>query len=141
MAKPCRGAPASSAAQGRGLSLFRSVAEVAGAIGRDSTITLALVFTRVAHNGSEGVFQATVQRELDISPAVLTRCVQTLSGLGLISRSIDSTDGRHHVLRITDKGQAALGLRGTTVAPLGAACTVGKNRNFFAHNVKLALSD
>jgi DNA-binding MarR family transcriptional regulator len=88
------------------MSLFRSVAEIAEAIGRDSTITLALVFTRVANNGSEGTLQATVQRELDLSPAVLSRCAQTLSGLGLISRSIDSADGRHHVLRLTEKGHA-----------------------------------
>jgi DNA-binding MarR family transcriptional regulator len=90
------------------MSLFRSVTGLAGAIGRDATITVALVFTRVSTAGTSGVLQATVQRELDIPPAVLTRRVQTLSSLGLISRGIDSTDGRHHVLRITDKGQAAL---------------------------------
>jgi DNA-binding MarR family transcriptional regulator len=97
-----------SAAPRRGLNLFRSVAEIAEAIGRDSTMTMALVFTRIANNGSEGMLQATVQRELGISPAVLTRAVQTLSGLGLISRSIDSADGRHHVLRLTEKGHAVL---------------------------------
>jgi DNA-binding MarR family transcriptional regulator len=91
------------------VNLFRSVAEIAGAIGRDSTMTTALVFTHVANAGSEGVLQATVQRELGIPPAVLTRTVQTLSKLRLISRSIDNADGRHHVLRITDKGRAALG--------------------------------
>jgi DNA-binding MarR family transcriptional regulator len=88
--------------------LFRSVAEIAEAIGRDSTMTMALVFTRVVNAGSEGMLQATVQRELGIPPAVLTRVVQTLAGRGLISRSIDSTDGRHHILRITEKGQAVL---------------------------------
>jgi len=108
------------------MNLFRSVAEIAEAIGRDSTMTLALVFTRVANAGTEGALQATVQRELGIPAAVLTRAVQTLSGRGLISRTIDSTDGRHHVLRITDKGQAALG-------PRGAACAVRENRNLFAH--------
>lgn len=90
------------------MNLFRSVAEIAEAIGRDSTMTMALVFTRVANAGSGGMLQATVQRELRIPPAVLTRTVQTLSGLGLISRSIDNADGRHHVLRITDKGRASL---------------------------------
>jgi DNA-binding MarR family transcriptional regulator len=90
------------------MNLFRSVAEIAGAIGRDSTMTTALVFTRVANSGSSGMLQATVQRELGIPPAVLTRAVQTLSKLGLISRGIDSADGRHHVLRLTDKGRAAL---------------------------------
>jgi DNA-binding MarR family transcriptional regulator len=90
-------------------AIFKTVAEIAGAIGRDSTMTTALVFTRVANAGSEGTLQATVQRELGIPPAVLTRAVQTLSGRGLISRGIDSSDGRHHILRLTDNGRAALG--------------------------------
>jgi len=34
------------------MNLFRSVAEIAEAIGRDSTMTLALVFTRVANAGN-----------------------------------------------------------------------------------------
>jgi DNA-binding MarR family transcriptional regulator len=104
--------------------VFKLVAELTAAIGRDSPMTLALVFARVAVSGSEGVLQATVERELKLPPAVLTRSVQTLSGLhygknkpglDLISRSIDDADCRHRILRLTAKGQslqAAL-LRGT----------------------------
>ena len=87
---------------------FKTVTELAAMIGRSSTLTTALVFTRIAMDGSAGMLHATVQRELGIPPAVLTRCVQTLSSLGLISRGIDIADGRHHVLRITDKGRASL---------------------------------
>jgi DNA-binding MarR family transcriptional regulator len=112
------------------MNLFRSVAEIAEAIGRDSTMTLALVFTRVANAGSEGLLQATVQRELDISPAVLTRAVQALVSLGLISRSIDNADGRHHILRITGKGSAVL----RAEPPSPVCCYVRETRNSFAHS-------
>lgn len=95
--------------------IYRLVTELTAAIGRDSPLTLALVFSRVAVAGSEGILQATVQRELNLSPAVLTRSVQTLSGLhygknkpglDLIARTIDTADCRHHVLRLTEKGRA-----------------------------------
>jgi DNA-binding MarR family transcriptional regulator len=97
------------------VSIFNLVAALAAGIGRDYPITLALVFTRVAAAGDSGVLQATVARELDLSPAVLTRSVQTLShlhfskqrnGLGLIERTIDGPDGRHKTLRLTEKGEA-----------------------------------
>lgn len=96
-------------------SIFKLVAEITEAIGRDSPLTLALVFTRVAMAGPEGVLQATVERELKLPSAVLTRSVQTLSGLhygknkpglGLIARTIDNADCRHRILRVTEKGQS-----------------------------------
>lgn len=96
---------------------FKLMTELTAVIGRDSPLTLALVFTRVAIAGPEGVLQATVERELKLPSAVLTRSVQTLSGLhygknkpglDLITRTIDDADGRHRILRLTAKGTAAL---------------------------------
>jgi DNA-binding MarR family transcriptional regulator len=93
------------------------MAELTTVIGRDSPLTLALVFTRVAIAGPEGVLQATVERELKLPSAVLTRSVQTLSGLhygkskpglDLITRTIDSADCRHRILRLTEKGRAII---------------------------------
>jgi DNA-binding MarR family transcriptional regulator len=95
--------------------IFKTVAALAAAIGRDYPITIALVFARVAATGDSGVLQVTAQRELNLSAAVLTRTVQTLSalhygkqrdGLGLIERTIDGLDGRHRTLRLTEKGKA-----------------------------------
>jgi DNA-binding MarR family transcriptional regulator len=96
---------------------FKLVQDLTAAIGRDSPLTLALVFARIAIAGPEGVLQATVERELKLPSAVLTRSVQTLSGLhygknkpglGLITRTIDSADGRHRILWLTEKGRAVL---------------------------------
>jgi DNA-binding MarR family transcriptional regulator len=101
----------------RSMTIFKAIAALAAAIGRDYPITLALVFSRVAAAGDSGVLQATVQRELDLAPAVLTRSVQTLShlhfakakpGLGLIERTIDRSDQRHKTLRLTDKGKSLI---------------------------------
>jgi DNA-binding MarR family transcriptional regulator len=95
--------------------IFKLVQDLTAAIGRDSPLTLALVFARVAIAGPEGVLQATVERELKLPSAVLTRAVQTLSGLhygknkpglDLITRTIDNADGRHRVLRLTERGCA-----------------------------------
>lgn len=98
-------------------SVFKMMANLAAVIGRDSSLTIALVLVRVAAAGDSGVLQATLQRELDISGAALSRSVQTLSdlrygkskpGLGLIARTLDDVDGRHHVLKLTKQGLAAL---------------------------------
>lgn len=95
--------------------IFKLVAELTAAIGRDSPLTLALVFARVAIAGTEGVLQATVERELKLPSAVLTRSVQTLSGLhyqknkpglDLITRTIDNADCRHRILRLTERGRS-----------------------------------
>jgi DNA-binding MarR family transcriptional regulator len=97
------------------LAMYRFMKALSQGIDRDFPITLALVFSRVVAAGDSGVLQATVQRELDLPSAVLTRSVQTLSslhygkareGLGLIARSIDGPDGRHRTLRLTEKGEA-----------------------------------
>jgi hypothetical protein len=118
--------------------IFKMVTGLAAIMGRESSLRIVLVFARIAVAGSEGVLQATVQRELGmalpgggaIPPAVLTRAVQSLSSLGLISRSIDKTDGRHHVLRITDKGSAVL----SAEPPAQVSCSVSNTRNSFAHS-------
>jgi DNA-binding MarR family transcriptional regulator len=95
------------------MKLFNVVRELSGVIDREFPITVALVFLRVAEAGPEGVLQATVMRELRLPESVLTRIVQSLSdgkqlkpGLGLITRAIDSADGRHRILRVTTKGEA-----------------------------------
>ena len=96
-------------------SAYRLMSALASSIDRDSPITIALVFSRVAAAGPSGVFQATVQRELGLTAASMTRALQTLSdghhskakpGLGLISRQMDfAGDGRQHILQLTDKGR------------------------------------
>jgi DNA-binding MarR family transcriptional regulator len=107
-------------------TLLRVITVIAEAVGRDSSLTLALVFARVAAAGPSGVLQVTVQRELGLTDSVLTRSVQTLSnlhygkqraGLDLIYREIDSADCRHRILRATPKGvelvtRATTGSRG-----------------------------
>lgn len=110
--------------------MFRFMKAITEGIDRDFPITLALIFSRVAAAGDAGVLQATVQRELDLPPAVLTRSVQTLSashfakqreGLGLIARTIDSADGRHRTLRLTAKGDALAASASKLVASSVAA--------------------
>jgi DNA-binding MarR family transcriptional regulator len=95
-------------------AMLRFMQALTAGIGRDLPLTIALVFSRIAAAGDSGVLQATVQRELDLSPAGLTRSVQTLSslhygkardGLGLIARTIDGPDRRHKTLRLTAKGE------------------------------------
>jgi len=82
---------------------------------RDSPITVALVYARVAVAGPQGVLQATLARELKLPESVVTRAVQALSrgnpanqrpGLELIAQTFDSADSRHRVLRLTEKGIA-----------------------------------
>jgi DNA-binding MarR family transcriptional regulator len=96
-------------------SIFRLMKELSACIGQDLPMTIALVFSRIAAAGTEGVLQATVQRELALSGAAMSRSVQTLSvlhwektlpGLDLIARSFDSRDCRQRVLRLTAKGEA-----------------------------------
>jgi DNA-binding MarR family transcriptional regulator len=97
------------------ISAYRLISALADSIDRDSPITIALVFSRVAAAGPSGIFQATVQKELRLTAASMTRAVQTLSdlhytkakpGLGLISREMDfARDGRTHVLQLTAKGR------------------------------------
>jgi DNA-binding MarR family transcriptional regulator len=96
-------------------SAYRLISALADSIDRDSPLTIALVFSRIAAAGPSGVFQATVQRELGLTAASMTRSLQTLSdghhtkakpGLGLISRQMDfARDGRQHILQLTDKGR------------------------------------
>jgi DNA-binding MarR family transcriptional regulator len=95
--------------------LLRIMQAITASIDRDLPLTIALVFSRVAAAGDAGVLQATLGRELDLSPAALTRSVQTLSalhygkardGLGLIARTIDGAAGRHRTLQLTEKGHA-----------------------------------
>ena len=85
--------------------LFRTVSALAAGLNRESSITVALVFGRVASAGETGLLQATVQREFNLAPAVVTKTVQTLVTLELISRSIDDADSRHRILRLTEKGR------------------------------------
>lgn len=87
-------------------TFFKTVATLADGIGRGSALTVAVVFARVGSAGSSGLLQSSIQRELKLAPAVMTKTVQTLSALDLINRSIDNTDSRHRVLRLTEKGQA-----------------------------------
>jgi len=93
-------------------SVFEVISALSTGINRDSPITLALVFSRIASAGPAGVFQNQVQRELELTAATMTRALQTLSegkwkpGLGLISREMDfARDGRQHVLKLTPKGR------------------------------------
>ena len=94
-------------------SAYRLMSALAGYIDRDSPLTIALVFSRVAAAGPSGIFQAAVQRELGLTSACMSRAVQSLSdvthgkcGLDLIYRSMDfARDGRSHILQLTAKGR------------------------------------
>jgi DNA-binding MarR family transcriptional regulator len=87
-------------------TVYKTVATLAARIGRNSPFTVALVFARVASAGGAGLLQATVQREFNLAPAVVTKIVQTLVALDLISRWIETGDSRYRVLRLTEKGRA-----------------------------------
>jgi DNA-binding MarR family transcriptional regulator len=94
---------------------YNLISTLADSIDRDSPLTIALVFSRVAASGPAGIFQATVQRELGLTAASMTRALQTLSdghhtkakpGLELITRQMDfARDGRQHILKLTAKGR------------------------------------
>lgn len=92
---------------------YKLVSALASEIDRDSPLTLSLVFTRIAAAGPAGIFQNTVQRELGLTSACMSRAVQSLSdvtkgkqGLDLIYRSMDfARDGRQHILQLTTKGR------------------------------------
>jgi DNA-binding MarR family transcriptional regulator len=94
---------------------YKLISVLADEIDRDSPITIALVFSRIAAAGPAGIFQNQVQRELGLTATSMTRALQTLSdghhtkakpGLGLISRQMDfARDGRHHILQLTPKGK------------------------------------
>ncbi len=91
------------------MNLFETIRALAAEIGSDVTLTVPLVFARIAQAGPDGMLQASIQRELNLPPAVLTRAVQTLVTLDLVAQTIDAADGRHRVLRITDKGAKLAG--------------------------------
>jgi DNA-binding MarR family transcriptional regulator len=86
--------------------LFNALSTLAKALNQNSPITTALVLAKIAQAGTAGVFRSTVQRELDIPPAVLTRTIQALVDKGLVSRSIDNADLRHRILTLTEGGQS-----------------------------------
>jgi DNA-binding MarR family transcriptional regulator len=92
--------------------VFETISALTNTISRESPLTIALVFSRIAAAGPAGIFQNQVQRELDLTPATMTRALQALSegktkpGLGLISREMDfARDGRQHLLKLTPKGR------------------------------------
>lgn len=93
------------------LSLLKSLADE---MDRDTTLTLPLVFLRIAQAGSEGVDQGQVMRDLKIDASSMTRTVQSLGevhylkkrpGLGLVERAFDAADNRLRTLRLTPKGE------------------------------------
>lgn len=94
-------------------SLFKIMDRLTGVIHRDRPLTLALVFSRVAASGPSGVLMTSVQRDLRLTPAQMTRTVQTLStlhyrkktpGLDLLEVSNDTGNARYRLLRLTNKG-------------------------------------
>jgi hypothetical protein len=96
-------------------ALLKTMNALTGSIHRDYPLTLALVFSRVAASGPQGVLMPTLQRDLKLSSAQLTRSVQTLStlhygkkipGLDLIDVSSDVGNAQYRVLRLTAKGAA-----------------------------------
>lgn len=83
---------------------FRVVAGLAAAVGRDAPVTVALVFARIGAAGPSGVLQATLARELRVSDAALSRALRALEVRGVVSTMPDPADGRHRIVRVTDKG-------------------------------------
>jgi DNA-binding MarR family transcriptional regulator len=94
-------------------ALLKTMTTLSGAIHRDYPLTLALIFSRVAASGPAGVLMSSVQRDLMLTSAQLTRSVQTLAtlhyrkqrpGLDLLEVSNDATSAQYRLLRLTPKG-------------------------------------
>lgn len=84
---------------------------------RDAPITQLLAFLMVATAGPAGISQTTVQKQLKLSTAAISRTVQALSdvhyykdraGFGLVERIIDPTDNRFRTLKLTPNGEKLL---------------------------------
>jgi DNA-binding IclR family transcriptional regulator len=59
--------------------LLKLTQVIADAFDRETPLTTVLAFLRIASAGDAGIDQGTLMRQLDISPAGISRTVQTLS--------------------------------------------------------------
>ncbi len=96
------------------LNLIRAFADE---MGNDVTVTLPMVFLRVAQAGAEGVDHGQLQADLKLGSSSASRAVQTLGdvhynkndpGYQLVERGFDAKDNRRRVLRLTAKGEKFL---------------------------------
>ena len=81
---------------------------------REMPMTQVTVFARIAAAGDAGIDQGTLQDDLQMSSASMSRTVQALSpihyfkdrpGLNVVERIFDPQDNRKRALRLNAKGQ------------------------------------
>ena len=92
----------------QGLACYDTISRISEAVGAAGMSHVAvLILSRVAASGEAGIFQQSVQRELELSPATMTRHLHRLVIARLVIQSSDfQRDGRPSLLKLTHAGRA-----------------------------------
>jgi len=97
--------------------LFELATEIAHTLDREIPLQHLRTFLRVAMAGDAGIDQQKLQRETESSSAGMSRTVRALSnvswdkrrvGHGVVEVTIDPSDNRRRIVRLTPKGKALL---------------------------------